>query len=108
MLFCHFDLCLLVFRAWHRYTRERKQHKREVMTRILHRMEYSQQWCAWRVWKQYVEHTQIQAMRGSFEHRYHDEVGKLKASLLDQKRKRVIALIQRWHATTLVPVFRTW
>jgi hypothetical protein len=95
------------FMAWKNYISQRRIHRQHVMMRMLQRMQLSSIWRAWRTWKNFIEYEKVAEIRLSLQHQHNDlrtEMGRLHAQLVDQKRKRAIAIVQRWQATTLIPV----
>ena len=126
------------FKAWRLHTAQRKLHKVDVMNRMLHRLDQADVWVsrnldlnldpdlnleisiltliscvvivvqrAWRQWKLWTEHEKVMELKNSLSGQS-GEISRLKAQLLEEKRKRAVALVQRWIMHSLEPTFKAW
>jgi hypothetical protein len=93
-----------VFKAWYTYTRDHRTHKRDVMSRMLKRLESSGVWRAWRTWKHFIEYDKVNELKSSLM----DQNNRLRSSLLTEKGRRINALINRWRSHSLISVFQSW
>jgi hypothetical protein len=82
-----------VFVSWRSYAHRQRQHRRDLLSRMLIRLQSSHIWRAWRTWKMFIEDDKIRQLRNGLE---------------TEKKKRITLMIKRWHNQTLIPCFTEW
>jgi hypothetical protein len=92
-----------VFVAWRAVAREGAR-KRRLLRRTLHRLAASQAWRALRQWRQWAVERAAEARQSAAR----ADNDRLRASLVEQKRRMSAALISRWRAPLLRTAFDGW
>jgi len=86
-----------VFKAWRSFIHERHGKKRQLLAKVVLRMQHASLWAAFRQWSRWAEHERINQVRNSMAY-----------SLRAQKKRRLAALMSRWQKSTIVSTFRRW
>jgi hypothetical protein len=81
------------FKEWRAAASASRSRKRDLLGRMLSRMTHHAVWSAWRVWTSFVDQSRTTAFN---------------AQIAEHKRKRVVALVQRWRQASTTPVFLAW
>ena len=81
------------FQAWRTYARTARLRKRQLMEKILRRMESAPLPRALRQWKLQIESQKVHALR---------------AALTTHKRARAYAAITAWRTRCIIPAFTSW
>ena len=86
-----------VMQRWRKYTKARKERKRELMDKMIKRMGNLRVWQALRHWKEWTHTAAVDALRAE-----------MNDKLQYQKKARAAALIQKWQHRSLQPTFQAW
>jgi hypothetical protein len=86
-----------VFKAWKAHAQSRVGRKKQLMGKVVKRMQNAQLWQAFRQWGHVAEQMKIAALQNG-----------MKSSLHAQKKRRIQLLMARWQKGTIVGTFKRW
>ena len=92
------------FQSWVRFAQERREHKRQVLSRTLARLQHSGTYRALRQWRAVVEQIKVAEVKQTMAR----ENERLHAALADQKKRTTSALIARWRSQAMITTFKGW
>jgi hypothetical protein len=93
-----------VFKAWKEHARDRKEHTRDLLAKMLRRFSNKHVWACWREWSLQVKHArthELQAKHGK-------EVAQLRALLNSQKRSQTQHQIKAHRYHIQIKCFSLW
>lgn len=85
------------FKAWKLHVQTKRGRKKQLMGKVVARMQNAQLWQAFRQWSHAAEQMKIQAVQHG-----------MKTSMHAQKKRRIQALMARWQKGTIVGTFKRW
>ena len=85
------------FKAWKAFAVTTRNRKKQLMHKVVMRMQNGPLWAAFRQWSQAAEKMKIAALRDG-----------MKSNLNAQKKRRIQALMARWQKGTVVGTFKRW
>ena len=97
-------ICTTPFLNWKHYTQKSRQRKRELMDRMVKRMTNLNLHSGFRTWKHFISQTKLAWLRG----KWAEQKEGLDKELAEQKRKRIVALVQRWRGQSMATRFQQW
>jgi hypothetical protein len=86
-----------VFKAWKAHGQAARGRKKQLMGKVVLRMQNAKLWASWRQWAKVVDQLRVNSLKND-----------MAAGLHAQKKRRIQALMARWQKGSLVGVFRGW